>query len=649
MCVSPGLTKNTYGTGCFLLQNIGDAARWRRRTSWSDDGRVEDRGRTEYALEGSVFIGGAVVQWLRDGLGIIRTLGRRRNAGGVGAGQRRRVSRAGVRRARRAALGSVCARHRSWASRAARPRHTSPARRSRASPTRSPICWMRCGRDAGIPLSELRVDGGAATNDLLMQFQADLLGVPVVRPAVTETTALGAAYLAGLAVGFWRPQRKSHGQWQVERRFEPAMARSDAERLRGRWREAVDRAKGWVPRHGRMTRDDMLSRLARHRGPWDFLVIGGGATGVGVAVDAASRGYSVLLLEQSDFGKGTSSRSTKLVHGGVRYLEQGNISLVMEALKERGLLRQNAPHLVSRPALRRPQLRLVGGAVLRHRPEGLRPARRQVRVRAFGDPVLRRNTRAPARPSRREGLRGGVVYYDGQFDDTRLLINLVQTAAEQGAVLLNYVKVIGVEKGPDGYVDGVVARDMETRPRVHGRRADRHQCDRPLRRRRPAHGGSRRAAADCPEPGCPPRVRPIVSSGRERHHGSAHPRRPRDVRDSLARSHGRGHDRHADRRAVARATRIRHGDRVHSRDRGAVPPQGADARRRAERVHRDPSAGSKRRQPDHRGALARSHHPHRSIGDADDQRAGSGRRIGTWRRTRWITPWSLPGCPSVPA
>src|SRR5271166_2832814 len=95
-----------------------------------------------------------------------------------------------------------------------------------------------------------------------------------------------------------------------------------------------------------MTRQDMYRRLQAHSGPWDMIVIGGGATGVGVAVDAASRGYETLLLEQSDFGKATSSRSTKLIHGGVRYLEQGNISLVMEALKERGLLRQNAPHLV---------------------------------------------------------------------------------------------------------------------------------------------------------------------------------------------------------------------------------------------------------------------------------------------------------------
>src|SRR5216110_4058113 len=96
-----------------------------------------------------------------------------------------------------------------------------------------------------------------------------------------------------------------------------------------------------------MNREDMWGRVAQHRGPWDMIIVGGGATGVGIAIDGATRGYDVLLLEQSDFGKGTSSRSTKLVHGGVRYLEQGNLSLVMEALKERGILRENAPHLVN--------------------------------------------------------------------------------------------------------------------------------------------------------------------------------------------------------------------------------------------------------------------------------------------------------------
>jgi glycerol-3-phosphate dehydrogenase len=210
-----------------------------------------------------------------------------------------------------------------------------------------------------------------------------------------------------------------------------------------------------------MTRDDMLGRAARHRGPWDFVVIGGGATGVGVAVDASSRGYSVLLLEQSDFGKGTSSRSTKLVHGGVRYLEQGNIPLVMEALKERGILRQNAPHLVTNLPFVVPSYDWWEAPFYGI---GLKVYNLLAGKYGFGQSsILSLEETLERLPTiRREGLRGGVIYYDGQFDDTRLLINLVQTAAEQGAVLLNYAKVIGVEKGPDGTVDGVVARDLET-------------------------------------------------------------------------------------------------------------------------------------------------------------------------------------------
>ena len=116
-----------------------------------------------------------------------------------------------------------------------------------------------------------------------------------------------------------------------------------------------------------MNRADQIRRLEGRNEPWDLVVVGGGATGVGVAIDAAARGYGVLLLEQNDFGKGTSSRSTKLVHGGVRYLEQGNLSLVMEALRERGLLLENAPHLVRNLGIRGPDLRLVGIAVLRRR------------------------------------------------------------------------------------------------------------------------------------------------------------------------------------------------------------------------------------------------------------------------------------------
>ena len=177
-----------------------------------------------------------------------------------------------------------------------------------------------------------------------------------------------------------------------------------------------------------MNRAEMLERLQAEREPWDMVVVGGGATGVGIAVDAASRGYDVLLLEQSDFGKGTSSRSTKLVHGGVRYLEQGNISLVMEALKERGLLRQNAPHLVSDLGFVVPNYEWWEAPFYG---VGLKVYNLLAGRYGFGESqILTKEETLERLPTiKTEGLRGGVVYYDGQFDDSRLLINLVTLEA----------------------------------------------------------------------------------------------------------------------------------------------------------------------------------------------------------------------------
>jgi glycerol-3-phosphate dehydrogenase len=168
----------------------------------------------------------------------------------------------------------------------------------------------------------------------------------------------------------------------------------------------------------------------------------------------------VLLLEQSDFGKGTSSRSTKLVHGGVRYLEQGNISLVMEALKERGLLRANAPHLIAAlpfivPTYKWWEAPFYGIGLMVY---SLLAGERGFGRSAF---LSRRATLERLPTLRSAGLRGGVLYYDGQFDDARLLINLAQTAEAQGAVLLNYARVSGITKGPGGEVDGVIAHDVE--------------------------------------------------------------------------------------------------------------------------------------------------------------------------------------------
>lgn len=210
-----------------------------------------------------------------------------------------------------------------------------------------------------------------------------------------------------------------------------------------------------------MNRAEMLRRLRDRTTAWDMVIVGGGATGVGVAVDAASRGYEVLLLEQSDFGKGTSSRSTKLVHGGVRYLEQGNISLVMEALRERGVLRQNAPHLVKDLAFVVPNYDWWEAPFYGL---GLKVYNLLSGKYGFGaSKVLSREKTLELLPTlATEGLRGGVVYYDGQFDDARLLMNLVATAAEQGATLLSYAGVTEVTQDSDGFVDGVVARDAES-------------------------------------------------------------------------------------------------------------------------------------------------------------------------------------------
>jgi glycerol-3-phosphate dehydrogenase len=212
-----------------------------------------------------------------------------------------------------------------------------------------------------------------------------------------------------------------------------------------------------------MQRDQMIQRLRERSGtgePWDIVVVGGGATGMGVAVDAASRGFSVALVEAHDFGKGTSSRSTKLVHGGVRYLEQGNVPLVMSALKERGLLRQNAPHLVHDLAFVVPNYSWWEAPFYGI---GLKLYDLLAGKYGFGRSTLlsREETLARLPALEPEGLLGGVVYFDGQFDDARLLIHLAMTAADHGATVVNYCPATALLKDADGYVNGVVARDQE--------------------------------------------------------------------------------------------------------------------------------------------------------------------------------------------
>ncbi len=207
-----------------------------------------------------------------------------------------------------------------------------------------------------------------------------------------------------------------------------------------------------------LKREESIDLLMSSDSDWDFIVIGGGATGLGIAVDAASRGFKTVLLEQSDFAKGTSGRSTKLVHGGVRYLQNGDVALVREALHERGYLGKNAPHLVFK------QRFIVGNYRWWEKPfytigmtfyDLLSGSLSLGRSLPLGKKeVIRRVPQIV-----QENLRGGVMYYDGQFDDSRLAINLMQTAVEKGAVVVNYTKVTGIQKNSDGKVCGVAVFD----------------------------------------------------------------------------------------------------------------------------------------------------------------------------------------------
>ena len=319
-----------------------------------------------------------------------------------------------------------------------------------------------------------------------------------------------------------------------------------------------------------MNRAAMYRRLRQHQGPWDMIVVGGGATGAGVAIDAASRGYSVLLLEQSDFGKGTSSRSTKLVHGGVRYLEQGNLSLVMEALKERGLLLQNAPHLVRNLAFVVPTYDWWEVAVLRRGAETLQPAGRQIRLRIVAHSLARRDARTPAhhqdrRPARRCGvLRRPVRRCPPAHQPGRHRVRARRRAAE-----LRARHHADQRRGRLRGWRGLPRR--RNRRGLHRAGAGRGERHRPVHRRSAAHGRPLRAAHDRAQPRHPPGVRPFVPGRRQCHHGAPHQRRAGAFRHSLARPHPGRHHRYPHLFDTPGARRARARDRLHSRNRVAVP------------------------------------------------------------------------------
>ena len=504
MCTSPGMTKNTYGTGCFMLQNTGTKAPASTAQA-ADDGRLDSQWRDGIRARRQRLHrrrGGAVAAgWPRHH----SIVGRSRGAGQVGPGQWRRVPGPRVRRAWRAALGSICAR---------RDRGVDPRRhRCAHRPGRARVDCVSIGRPARRHAGGCRGPAGRASRRWRRGAKRFHDAIPVgcdrrARGQAADHGDDGAGSRVSRGIGGRlleerRRDRQSVAHGAAVRAVDadgpsPRDARpvdrgptagkglEDRLRLIDDWKVSLEVQRGerfhlvdpdfavgigWCLREARglrtrkdsgtMNRPEMLGRAIARRDPWDMVVVGGGAVGMGVAVDAASRGYEVLLVEQHDFGKGTSSRSTKLVHGGVRYLEQGAISLVMEALKERGLLRQNAPHLVTDLAFVVPNYEWWESPFYG---VGLKVYDMLAGRYGFGKSEIlsKEDTLARLPTIKTEGLRGGVVYHDGQFDDARLLINLAQTAVEQGALILNYAPATALTRDADGFIDGVVARDTES-------------------------------------------------------------------------------------------------------------------------------------------------------------------------------------------
>ncbi len=365
-----------------------------------------------------------------------------------------------------------------------------------------------------------------------------------------------------------------------------------------------------------MNRDEMLRRLDADRA-WDVVVIGGGATGLGVAVDARTRGYRTLLVEQADFASATSSRSTKLVHGGVRYLEQGDIALVMEALHERGLMHANAPHVARNLPFVVPRYRWWEGPFY------------GIGLKAY-DLLAGRLNLVPSRILDRDetiaripnvepaDLLGGVMYYDGQFDDARMAVTLAQTAADHGACLLNYTRVTGLVQPRRRPLRRRAVRPRVGRHPFH-RGARRRQRDRDLRRRHPPARRRGGPGGRATLAGRSPRLRPPVPGRRGGDHGAPHRRRPRPLRHPVARPGPRRNDRHGDAGAGDGAAAPARRDRLHPPQRGAIPRDGPGALGRPLRFRRSASARPRSRQGDP-GALAQPRGAHLEDGPRHDRR-----------------------------
>lgn len=441
-----GIAKNTYGTGCFMLLNTGKEfvpSKNGLLTTLTCSLPNED---INYALEGSIFIGGASIQWLRDKLSLIEHAKDTEkicksipplkdlyvvpafagmgapywdaNAKGAIYGLTLDIGKNEIIKATVEAL---------------------------AYQTKDVINAMI--EDSNKQLTRLKVDGAACANNYLMQFQSDILNVTVDRPKLLEVTALGAAMLAGLKAGLWNMDAIDSVR-EIETVFVPQMDKKIRKDKYKGWLESIERTKTpikikkkpSVKRFSILDRDAQLSTISLEK--FDLVVIGGGITGAGIALDAASRGLKICLIEKNDFASGTSNKSTKLIHGGLRYLKQMEIGLVKESGQERAIVHRLAPHLVIPEKMLLP---LIEGGNYGKIMTSLGLKIYDLLASVEGDDrrkMLDKEETLDKEPLlNSKTVLGGGYYSEYRTDDARLTIELLKKAAAMGATIINYCEV----------------------------------------------------------------------------------------------------------------------------------------------------------------------------------------------------------------
>ncbi|CAM1342198.1 glycerol kinase GlpK [Tenacibaculum amylolyticum] len=462
-----GIAKNTYGTGCFMLLNTGEEQVISQSGLLTTLTCSLESSPIHYALEGSIFVGGASIQWLRDRMELID------KASDTEAICESIPPLKGIYVVPAfAGLGAPY-----WDAKAkgsiygmtldtGRKEIIKATVESLAYQTKDVITAMI--NDSGKEMITLKVDGGASANNYLMQFQSDVLNVSVDRPKMIEVTAFGAALLAGIKAGIWTKDAIASIR-EVDTVFTPKMKPKARKRKYKGWLKSIEKTqtskkkktKPTPIRFSVLDREKQLKKMTSKT--FDLIVIGGGITGAGIALDAASRGMNVCLVEKNDFASGTSNKSTKLIHGGLRYLKQLEIGLVRESGSERAIVHKLAPHLVIPEKMLLP---LIEGGTYGKMMTAIGLKVYDLLANVGGEDsrrMLDKKATLEKEPLLDETITLGSGYYaEYRTDDARLTIEILKKAAEFGATIVNYCEMESFEYDEDGKIESVHCVDINT-------------------------------------------------------------------------------------------------------------------------------------------------------------------------------------------